>query len=140
MDARMDRALDVLAAGGSRTKAAEAAGVDRTTLWRWLRDSAVADELRRRTEELAGAARAVILDNVASAGVALADCLESDNERVRLDALKFTLSTAFRISGDLELPDKIVADALAQDAELRHRIETIRLVDDVEERDDVEEQ
>ena len=75
------RAIAVLAAGGTRSEAAEAAGADRSTLYRWLRSDAVfvaelnrarqdqADALRQERRELAAEALKTIKHLVTSVEV-----------------------------------------------------------------------
>jgi hypothetical protein len=130
VDARKDRALDVFGAGGTQNEAALAAGVARTTVWRWLQDPAFVEE-RRRREDRADAARAEIFDCLALAGQGLRASLTSADDRVRFQACKYVFETILRLSKQLELPDRIVLAALADAAEVRHGAEAMRLVKEV---------
>lgn len=83
-------ALDSLAIGGDVAGAARAAGVSRTTVYRWQEEPTFAGELRARTDGMLDALARRVLSLGDSAGAALADGLDSGQpiqHRLRAAAL-----------------------------------------------------
>ena len=129
MDAKKERALTVLAAGGDVEQAGQAAGVRRETIWRWSKTEEFQVELARRQAELDGAAMTAMLSNVGLAAQAITAALSSVDVRVRLQAAKFVFTTVLQRSRERELPERIVATIRAEMIEIRQSLEAIDLLE-----------
>lgn len=95
------RAIEALALGATFAAAAEAAGVDRTTVYRWRRDDAAfVAGLNRALRDRADAMRAELEGLAAEAVETIRQLMRSGSEGVRLRAAHAALS----LSGGLEVP------------------------------------
>jgi len=118
-------ALDALLAGKSYAEAAQAAGIDRATLWDWYRKDVVfrCEYNRRRWE-----ARAQVLDRIDALWSTALDgvekALQDDDPGTRLQAAGFLLraSTLYKIGRKTGLTD--VEDLEAQ----QRQDETMRML------------
>lgn len=101
------RAIDALLLTGRIGEAAEAVGISRSTLGRWLRDpvfrqalreaeAAALDELQRRLVALGG-----------SAADALAAALKHDDVRIKLRAADVTLTRLLQLRELVDLEERL---------------------------------
>lgn len=89
-------ALPFIAAAPTQIEGAAAAEISRSTLARWRQNPKFKEELRRMREDAAKLAFAE-LDGLALKSVAaLADLMEDPNPRVRAQAIRLSLASAFK--------------------------------------------
>ena len=115
MDKKQESALERILAGDLLPAAATAAGVDPATVVDWLSNdsefvAALNHKRRRQHEQDAQRLRSLAGDAVE----AIAECLQSDNDRLRLQAASMVLKSC-NLS-DLPLPSKrVTAEGVEQE-------------------------
>jgi len=98
-------ALQALLEGKTVTRAAEAAGVARQTVSRWLHeDETFVAEFNRRRAEIWDAGKLKMIQLIEAAVAALERALQSENEGIRLRAAQWILD---RTLGNLSPPMKL---------------------------------
>jgi len=80
---RQRRAIPLLVASRTYTEGIEQAGINRTTLYKWLKDPVFKEELDRQREELAGEAFGILSQNVNKAVETLTGLLDSGDNRLK---------------------------------------------------------
>lgn len=85
------------------SQAAVAAGVSRTTIYRWLEDPFFKYELDRWREEAKEEAILALKGMLIQSVQAVGELLQSDDERVRLGAARLALTYGFRVMEDQDI-------------------------------------
>ena len=105
---KQDKAITALLSAPTVEKAAEVAGVGRSTIHHWLNREDFRAELTRRRNEIADAALDAFKCYVFAAVEALAKLLESsDNEKVRRLAAKDVLDYVLKIRHAQEVEERL---------------------------------
>ena len=94
---RQDKAITALLSAPTVERAAETAGVGRSTLHRWLIQAEFREELTRRRDAIVDAAMDTFKVYVCRAVDTLAKLLDSENEKLRRLAAKDILEYVFRV-------------------------------------------
>ncbi|MCH8984669.1 MAG: hypothetical protein IH943_11325 [Acidobacteria bacterium] len=108
------KAALTLAAGGSNTEAAKAAGVNVRTVARWRADEvSFADRIEALRSEMLTEAAGLLAATTTAAARRLAEIVKSEEERHSLTAARIILDQASRYKNDQALEDRIAALELA---------------------------
>ena len=91
---RQHSALPVVALSTSLTQAAQAAGVGRSTLNRWMNDPAFRSEIVRVRQEAADLARQEMQGMMLRAASVINNAMDDTDPRIRLRAARYALSFA----------------------------------------------
>ncbi len=91
-------ALPAIVGSQSQAQAARSAGIDRSTLYRWLQDQDFRQELSRLREESAALARTELQASMLHAVNVILDSTNSDNEIVRLRAARSLLNLGLKVN------------------------------------------
>jgi len=107
-------AVEVLAAGGTSTEAAKAAGVTVRTIRRWRNDEPrFADSVDDARSQMLAEAAGILAASSTVAALRLAEIVQSEEERHALTAARVVLDQASRYKNDQALEDRISALELA---------------------------
>ena len=98
-------ALPAIVGSQSQAQAARSAGIDRSTLYRWLQDQDFRQELSRLREESAALARTELQASMLHAVNVILDSTNSDNEIVRLRAARSLLNLGLKVN-EIEKPPR----------------------------------
>lgn len=108
------KAALTLAAGGSNTEAARAAGVNVRTVARWRADEvSFADRIEALRSEMLTEAAGLLAATTTAAALRLAEIVESEEDRHALTASRVVLDMAARYRIDRAIEDRIEALELA---------------------------
>jgi len=108
------KAALTLAAGGSNTEAAKAAGVNVRTVARWRADEvSFADRIEALRSEMLTEAAGLLAATTTDAALRLAEIVRSEEERHALTAARVVLDQASRYKNDQALEDRISALEMA---------------------------
>jgi len=108
------KAALTLAAGGSNTEAAKAAGVNVRTVARWRADEvSFADRIEALRSEMLTEAAGLLAATSTAAALRLAEIVQSEEERHSLTASRVVLDMAARYKNDQALEDRISALEMA---------------------------
>ena len=91
-------ALPYIAIYPSVTRAAEAAGISRTTIYRWLDDPAFRDELARLRLQCSNLARQKLQGLMVRGVSVISDTMEDPDPAIRLRAARYALSYSARLT------------------------------------------
>ena len=91
-------ALPSIAGSPNQAQAARSAGIDRTTLYRWLQDEDFREDLSRLREESAALARTELQAAMLHAVNVILDSTNSSNEVVRLRAARSLLNLGIKVN------------------------------------------
>ena len=101
--------MDALLHSPDVSKAADKAKVSRATVYRWLKDSDFAAELKQRRNEALAAAIESVKCHSQKAADTLAEMLASKDERLRRMAAKDLLDYAFRVLEGRDVLERLEA-------------------------------
>ncbi len=108
------KAALTLAAGGSNTEAAKAAGVNVRTVARWRADEvSFADRIEALRSEMLTEAAGLLAATTTAAARRLEEIIQSEEERHALAASRIVLEQASKYRSDRALEDRIAALELA---------------------------
>ena len=100
-------ALPHIAAESNLTRGAEAAQVGRRTLTRWMNDPAFRAELERIRQNISDLAFNLVEGLTLKSAIRLEQLLDDPDPKVRLRALKVTLSTSLSVKEQKEIRGRI---------------------------------
>ena len=104
------KAAEVLAAGGTSTEAAEAAGVGVRTIRRWRNDEPrFADSIDDTRSRMLAEAAGLLASHTTTAARRLGEIIQSEEERHALPAARVVLDMAARYRSDRAIEDRIEA-------------------------------
>lgn len=101
--------LDALLHSPDVSKAAERAEVSRATVYRWLKDTEFAVELKQKRDAMLDAAIEFVKCHSAQAADTLAEMLASGDERLRRMAAKDLLDYSFKIMERRDVLERLAA-------------------------------
>lgn len=101
------RTVAALVAAGSIEGAAREAHVGRSSIYRWMGDSAFVDEVAKARTALFNETLAQLQDTSGKAVRVLAELLASKQEGVRLRAAAIVLSVAMKARESVELAERV---------------------------------
>lgn len=96
---QQEQVLNFMLSGRTQTEAAQLVNVSRETITRWLSDDRFSSELDRRRTELWQNHRDRLSGLLGDALAEIESLLQSDDERIRLDAAKTIIRTALPSNG-----------------------------------------
>lgn len=94
---RQEAALPAIASASTNAQAARDAGINKTTLHRWLQDETFRQELTRERQETAALARQELQGLMLRSIAVIADALDAPEMSLRLRAARYTLSLGYQI-------------------------------------------
>jgi arginine/lysine/ornithine decarboxylase len=97
LDAREQQLLSALLGAPSVAAAAESAGIDRATAYRWLQRPAFREELARQRDEVLAESLAAVKTHAGRAVAELAKLLDSADERLRRQVCMDIVDRAIKI-------------------------------------------
>ena len=104
---RQAAALPHIASETNLLRGAEAAQIGRRTLMRWMHDPAFRAELERIRQNISDLAFNVVEGLTLKSAIRLEQLLDDPDPKVRLRALKITLSTSLSVKEQKEIRNRI---------------------------------
>ncbi len=108
LNPRQQRLIIELTRSSDVQAAARAAGVGRTTAYRWLQEKSFADELSRARNRIYGEALSSIKSLTTRAARTLGELMETDDERLRRNICNDILRHAFRVREQEEVECRLI--------------------------------